>query len=296
MRKKLKPVQKKIMKFTNSFQGGGGLVRDEELPEFKAVLKNIIQQLHTMRTRSFEYLRQQVIPVMEEIHKKSGIRKTKNNMFSKRFWHSFLHKEENEDLKTLWEGIPKKNAKKPSLAKDLESEDDSQSELDLTFDASRKSSGYQEIPECDNLFVNGQQQNGEMLQLDSPLPIIQQEQDIDIDFESLNRELAQDHNWAIDFTAIELINQSSFAFPSGLELQIVKNNDMEEEMLYDTDFLSSDNLTSDFNEVIEVQPKNEVKWLNFFKDCENEVQSPNENLLSSQNWDDLNNMTPYLGY
>lgn len=253
---------------------GGGLVRDEELPEFKEILKKIIRELHKKRTRSFEWLRSQVIPVMEEIHKKSKTRKTKNNMFSKRFWHSFLHKEENYDLKLLWEEIPKKNAKKPTMTNLSESV---HQDSDSTPDGSPRNSVFQEIPECSNPFIKDQQET--ILAPESPFPVINEDQMIEFDVESLDLYDSKGVSWTTN-TGDELTNHSS--------PPVHKANNMEEELVFDLELDQINN---------EIQQRNEIKWLDFLKDNENELEMAQQNVFITPSWNDLDlNNWENLGY
>lgn len=80
------------------------MIPDEEMPRFKATLKNC------MRMRNFNILRKDILPVIKEIREVSS-RKFDETMFSKKFWSTFLNKEENKDIKDIWVSLPQTKIK-----------------------------------------------------------------------------------------------------------------------------------------------------------------------------------------
>lgn len=80
------------------------MIHDDELPRFKEVLRQV------MKVRNFEELRKDVLPYVREVRVGGG-RKFVESMFSKKFWSIFLNKEENADMKKLWESLPFLNGK-----------------------------------------------------------------------------------------------------------------------------------------------------------------------------------------
>jgi len=66
-----------------------------------------------LKNKSFEGLRQRVLPVIEEIRIKGG-RKFDPNVFKKHKWSKFINKPENADLLALWEPIERTSAKNSS--------------------------------------------------------------------------------------------------------------------------------------------------------------------------------------
>ena len=104
MKGPLKKERNLVWLLNNFCLGGDPLIHDDELPRFKEVLREF------MKVRNFEQLRKDVLPFVKEIRMKSS-RKFVDSMFSKKFWSTFLNKEENRDIKTIWESLPSINGK-----------------------------------------------------------------------------------------------------------------------------------------------------------------------------------------
>lgn len=111
--------------FNNFCLGGDPLIHDDELPRFKEVLKQV------MKVRNFEQLRKEVLPYVKEIRMKS-CKKFVDSMFSKKFWSTFLNKEENRDIKNVWESLPSLNGKilPKKSAKKIDQDDDDEEEVE----------------------------------------------------------------------------------------------------------------------------------------------------------------------
>lgn len=80
------------------------MIPDEEMPKFKATLKAC------MKMRNFNLLRKDILPVIKQIRETSA-RKFDETMFSKKFWSTFLNKEENKDIKDIWVSLPQTKVK-----------------------------------------------------------------------------------------------------------------------------------------------------------------------------------------
>lgn len=63
-----------------------------------------------MKVRNFDELRKDILHFVREIRVGAG-RKFVDSMFSKKFWSTFLNKEENADMKEIWENLPCLNGK-----------------------------------------------------------------------------------------------------------------------------------------------------------------------------------------
>lgn len=88
------------------YLGGAAIIREDEVEEFIENLKEIIPSLPS---RNFIKLREKVLPVIENIHKKSE-RVFSENMFSKHYWSDFTNK--HLEVKRLWKKLPRTRASK----------------------------------------------------------------------------------------------------------------------------------------------------------------------------------------
>jgi len=76
---------------------GAPVLLDDELPEFKA---RLIQIIKSLRTRSLPLLRQEFLPVINEIRVRNG-RKPSDNLFKEHKWSDFVNHPKNKDILDL---------------------------------------------------------------------------------------------------------------------------------------------------------------------------------------------------
>ena len=103
MKEPLKKVRKRF-DLANNWLGGDPLIQADEMPKFKQAL------IEVMKVRNFNQLRKDILPVIEDIRKQS-FKRFDDTMFSKKFWSTFLNKEENKDIKDIWVSLPQKKNK-----------------------------------------------------------------------------------------------------------------------------------------------------------------------------------------
>lgn len=108
MKELWKKVRNRYFTFINSELGGDPLINKNQLKSFKETLRKV------MKVQQFDQLRKDVLPFIKELRAQSD-RKFDQGMFSKKYWSNFLKKEENQDIKDLWESLPLDNEETISI-------------------------------------------------------------------------------------------------------------------------------------------------------------------------------------